>query len=279
MTLADLSAVAWPGDPAPIEQVIDAYFDTIRYAITHDPRSLQVELGPSELGAECLRKIAYKLAGTQPVNTELVPWRSYVGRCVHEGLKEIFALANVGHHPVRWLVELELDVGELWRDGQLVTITGHSDLMALTGRAVLDHKVTGPTSLKKYRRNRHPGRQYREQAHLYGRGWTLRGLPVEHVGCVFLPMNGELAEAYVWHEPYDEQIALGALQRVQAVQSTVDALGDKAPALFPAVADHCAYCPFFRPDAPGMPVDLTLGCPGMDEPKEPPSPPSSLFGR
>src|SRR6202007_2411815 len=89
---------------------------------------------------------------------------------------------------------------------------------------VVDWKSVGPTQLTKYKA-KGPGGQYRAQAHLYGRGWARRGQDVRHVAVMFLPRNGELREAYFWSEPYDEQVAIQALQRLEGIPLTARALG------------------------------------------------------
>ena len=48
------------------------------------PRSLQRAIGPSELGDPCDRKLAYRIAGIEPVNFG-DPWPAIVGTSIHDG--------------------------------------------------------------------------------------------------------------------------------------------------------------------------------------------------
>jgi hypothetical protein len=74
----------------------------------------------------------------------------------------------------------------------------------------------------------------------------------------FLPRNGELADAHIWHEPYDEQVAVDALQRLAGIDLTTRMLGVKALPLLPTADAWCVHCPFFLANS----TDLERGCPG-----------------
>jgi hypothetical protein len=234
--------------------------DTIKNAIAHYPRSLQKRIGPSELGHPCPRRIGYKLAGADEINVipDDAPWLPTVGTAVHAWLEDVFTDANASE-PVRsaghsrWLVEQRVSVGEVGG----VDVTGSADLYDRVTAAVVDWKIVGPTTLKKYKASG-PGHQYRSQAHLYGRGFTRRGLPVDTVMIAFLPRNGELRDAHLWHEAYDEQVALDALQRANGIALALDALGPAAVAQLDTADAYCRRCPFYRANS----TDLTAGCPG-----------------
>lgn len=249
---ADLSTL--PPVPALGQPAADTHGDhvaVITNAITQAPRSLQKRIGPSEIGHPCARRIAYKLAGVEPVNVS-ASWRPTVGTAVHEWLADTFAAANRDLDAARYLIELSVAVTD--------EITGSVDLYDRAAHLVNDWKVVSPTSLKKYRANG-PGEQYRTQVHLYAYGLTRRGLPVDDVAITFLPNSGELHEAVFWTEPYDEQVATDALQRLSTVQGLVDAAGAGAAAVLPtdgADPAWCRYCPFYLPAS----TDLTAACPG-----------------
>jgi hypothetical protein len=153
----------------------------------------------------------------------------------------------------RFYIETRVSVGEV--NG--VEITGSCDLYDRVTGTVVDHKFPGPTMLNKYRK-KGPGKQYRDQAHLYGRGWVRAGLPVNRVMIAFLPRHGELDDAFIWSEPYDEQVALDALQRVEGIDLTVRALGVAALELLPTAPHYCATCNYFQANS----TDLERGCPG-----------------
>lgn len=228
------------------------YLGVIEDAITNHPRSLQKRIGPSEIAHPCARRIGYKLAGTPEGNVGDIAWLPTIGTGVHTWLEDAFTEANRDRE-IRWLTEARVSVGEILG----ADITGSCDLYDRATATVIDHKIVGPSTLKKYR-SKGPGDQYRGQIHLYGRGYTRRGLPVDRVMIAFLPRNSALSDAYLWHEPYDEQIALDALQRVEGIALTVQALGAAAPAALPTADAYCQRCPWYRAGT----TDLAAGCPG-----------------
>lgn len=229
------------------------YLDVITRAITNHPRSLQKRIGPSEVGNPCARRIGYKLLGAPEVNTGDVSWLPTIGTGVHGWLEDTFTAANAGQDSARYLVELTVSVGEIGG----TDITGHVDLYDRVTATAVDWKIVGPTTLKGYRSNG-PGQQYRNQIHLYGRGLTRRGLPVDRVMIAFLPRNEAFGRAHIWHEPYDETVALAALERAEGIDLTCKALGPNAPAALPTADAYCSRCPWHRAGS----TDLTTGCPG-----------------
>jgi hypothetical protein len=201
----------------------------IEDAINASPRSLQKRIGPSEVGTPCDRCLAHKLAGT-PEKEAHAPWLPFIGTAVHASLEDIFTEVN-RDQPVRWLTEMKVSVGEI--GGQ--DITGHADLFDLATGSVIDFKITGATTLKKARGG--PSTTYRTQAHLYGRGFARRGLTVNRVRIAYLPRNSvHLGDAVIWSEPYDEQVALRALERANGIAVAIAALG--APAAIAATGPH-----------------------------------------
>jgi hypothetical protein len=225
------------------------------------PRSLQAELGPSEVGDPCARRIGHKLAGS-PERTQPPKWKATVGTAIHAWLADCFDannLAVAAEHlggQERWLIEQRVDVG----DG----VTGTADLYDRVTATVVDWKSVGPTMLKGYRKDG-PGEQYRRQLHLYGLGLERAGLPVDAVMIVFLPRQGELSDGYAWHEAYSAELAADALERYRGVRLIVDALGDAAPAALPMAPAWCGYCPFY-----GEPA----GCPGHPDARPSPGRPA-----
>jgi hypothetical protein len=80
---------------------------------------------------------------------------------------------------------------------------------------------------------------------------------VDRVAVFFLPRNAELNEAFTWSEPYQEQIAVDALNRGTAIK-TLTAGGPSVLGLLPTADAFCTYCPYFLPAV----TDLTQACPG-----------------
>lgn len=232
---------------------------TIIHAATNAPRSLQTAIGPSEVGQPCLRRLAYKMLDVPAASSAGDPWRPTVGTAAHAWLADALELANreLGHQ--RWVVEERVQITD--------TLAGSCDALDTQTATVVDWKVVGPTSLKKYRTRRHPGEQYRTQLHLYGKGHRNAGRQVEHVAIVFLPSAGALGDAYVWTEPYDETVADAAISRLELLRLALTvsrAQGHQTHDLIdgvPATPEHaCVFCPWFRHGS----TDLAAGCPGVD---------------
>ncbi|SOD72754.1 hypothetical protein SAMN05892883_2099 [Jatrophihabitans sp. GAS493] len=224
------------------------------------PRSLQLHLGPSELGVECDRQVAGKMAGCPTTNHVFDPWPSIRGTALHAWAADAFTADNVRKNVMRWVAE------------QRVTPhpdhPGTADLYDAQERSVDDHKFLGESSLAKVRSAKGPSRQYRVQLHLYGLGYRNMGLPVDRVVLLAYPATaGSLDGLYVWEQAhrtsdiddllqvvfeqtatrqhYAREIHAGRLQLSQ-VPSTPD-------------SDLCYFCPFYRPQSA---KDGGVGCPG-----------------
>ena len=266
------------GDPALLFDELKA---VIADAITAHPRSQQKRIGPSEIGETCARKLAYKTTGTTEARTLPPGWRPTVGTAVHAWLEEAFITAS--GQPARWLVETRVDAGPMAG----TALTGSTDLYDRVTATSIDWKVIGPSAHKTLRADlnagRGPKRIYQVQLHTYGLGFTRRGLPVDRVMLVALPAAGELDDALWWSAPYNPQIALDAMARVDRIHGLATALG-LAPALAatngalhaagaghladpdtgpdsPAIGTDpysCRFCPWLL----GGSTDLSVGCPG-----------------
>lgn len=222
-------------------------------------RSQQVAVGPSEIGVACERRLAMGLLGAPKPNDSRDEWTSSVGTACHTWMEQAFRADNERRQaqglPARWLIEATVEI----RTG----LTGHTDLFDLETMTVIDHKFPGVTSIRKYRKQGHPGQQYRWQAHLYGMGWANMGVPVEHVQLVCYPRSGLLRDAWTWSEPYDPQVAATALARVDTllagmnVSEHLGRLGDFLDTL-DRDTEHCSWCGYFNAYA----TDPTEGCRG-----------------
>lgn len=234
------------------------YLHVIEAAIAAHPRSQQAELGPSDLGHKCSRRIGYQMLGVEPVNVgQGVAWKPTIGTAVHAWLETAFDAWNLSNDPCRgaerFLVETTVNVGDV--NG--VPVFGHADLYDRVTATVVDWKVVGNPQLADYKANG-PGQQYRTQAHLYGRGFVRAGHPVDTVMVVFLPRADELHKRVVWYEPYSEAVALEGLQRAEGIALATQALGSAALAALPTADAFCYRCPFHSAGS----TDLSLGCPG-----------------
>lgn len=221
--------------------------------IDRNPRSLQVAVGPSELGTPCKRKLAYKMLGHSEHNHGDPAWFPTIGTAVHTWLEGCLDAHNAANVVDRFYLEERVTVGQVGGQG----ISGSCDVYDRVTATVVDWKVVGDTKLDDYRRHG-PGEQYRRQAHLYGRGYVRAGLPVDRVAVMFLPRNKPLGKAHYWSEPYDEALAVDTLTTADAIHQLVSKGGVHALPLIPTVQDYCTYCPYRVPGS----TDLAVGCPG-----------------
>ena len=229
--------------------------EIITQAGIFSPRSQQVYIGPSEVGQECTRKLAYKLLDWDKVN-ELSGgnWAAQVGTAIHSHLEGIFA-----KFPDRFEVESKVKIR--------ANLFGTVDLYDKENGIVIDWKTTSPANVKE-KRSSGATQQQIIQVMLYAYGKAQEGHDVKQVGLAFLPTGGQISDMHLELHPYNEQIAVGALQRLDNVYellSTVDV--EKSPsmwAVIPAVPSrNCNYCPYFRPFS----TDLSVACNGDTEAK------------
>src|ERR1700752_1563748 len=91
-----------------------------------------------------------------------------------------------------------------------------------------------------------PGKTYRTQVHLYGKGFVNAGLPVEQVAIMFIPRGGTLTSSHIWGEPYDQAIADAAIaRRNKAIALCSDFNLDKPPDRYgwlPKSGPDCIFC-------------------------------------
>lgn len=237
-----------------IEDVLTAELtDAIAYDVANKPRSLQKALGPSEIGEECQRKLAYKLLDWDPKpNTDIDPLPSFIGVAAHNGSADALERVNE-RRPGTWIVEKRVHASNY--------LSGSTDAYHVPTDTVVDHKFVGPGSMRKYKENG-PSQVYRVQDHCYGLGWERSGYTPKTVAIAFFPRGGNLKDLYLWSEPYDRQVALDALTRLETIRSAVIALDPEANpdrwGHFPISASHaCSYCPWWAPQS----TDLSQGCP------------------
>lgn len=203
--------------------VNDAVNDVVVHGILNQPRSQQTLIGPSEIGTDCIRCLARKLAGVPRIpgqGLDDVPWLPAIGTAVHSLLEGFLEADNQKRPSPRWLIENRVSVGKIGDN----EITGSCDLFDLETNTVIDHKVVGATKLRDVPK-KGPGAMYRVQAHLYGLGWKNAGYEVNEVAVKFYPRNHvSLAAGFFWSEPYNEQIAIAAMERANEVYTAVSAL-------------------------------------------------------
>ena len=207
---------------------------TIKSHAANAPRSLQRAIGPSQVGTECPRQLAFLMSDPNrfPPSRSVMhdPWPSIVGTAVHAWLAECFETAD----PTKWLVEQRVEVG--------LGLGGSCDVFHVPSGTVLDHKVLGDTQHRKYT-TEGPSRKYRVQAHCYGMGYLRLGYEVNRVGIAFFGRAKSLSALHIWSEPFDQDIAVETLARMKKVQELVDAGVD--PMRIPERAgDDCWFCDY-----------------------------------
>lgn len=247
--------------------------EQLKAAITNDvvnkPRSLQKALGPSEIGEPCQRKLAYKLLDWLDVkpNQDADPLPSFVGTAAHEAMAA--ALERMNTNSNVWIVEKRVHASD--------NLSGNCDAYHESTDTATDHKFVGPASMKKYKADG-PSELYRIQVQLYGLGWERAGYTPKNVAIAFYPRGGNLQDLHIWTAPYDRQVALDALTRLDTIRSAVIALDPEANpdrwGHFPIAASHaCTYCPWYKPGS----TDLSQGCPSEPNAVQPRKQPEELI--
>jgi hypothetical protein len=234
----------------------EALTDVIKWASNNSTRSQQVQLGCSEVGDPCERKIGMTMAGLEQTNFSADPWPSIVGTSIHTWLEAAIEKYQKVHGRIEWLTELEVWPSE-W-------LPGHTDLYHRPTQTVLDLKNPSRTNFRKMKKDGF-GSTYEVQFHLYGEGNRKAGRPVKRVGVVMLPRDGNLGEMLVRTYPFSPQIVADAFAKVERIADMLVELDVvNKPANWSKVPHEpgflCGWCPFYRPGNRKA-ADAT-GCPG-----------------
>lgn len=264
ITAEQLGALLTVQPPADPPSTIAELRDTLISYDASRPRSMQVSLGPSELGTPCQAQMARKMAGAPRRPVTEPTWAPFQGTAVHAEMEKVVAFWNEQLGRTRWLAEDELQIDE--------DISGHGDAYDLDHQMVVDWKHVGTTALQKLRSAKRQGKaprdqvsqEYRIQAHIYGLGHEIKGRPVRHVRLVLLARSWQYDDSEEWTEAYDPEIVNWAFKRYYATKDLLATLNvGQNPTLITVVpaspsSDACKFCPFKRP---GMPSDWD-GCAG-----------------
>lgn len=248
-----------PGGVDPFTaQLKQDLIDVIRWADSHSERSQQEDIGPSEIGNECDRFLAYRLVKWPAVNTMTDPWPAIVGTAIHNWLEAGFQKFQAAAGVTRWSTETTVHPDPF--------IRGHMDLFDHWLFTVIDWKTLGPTKQKKWIKSGPPGTN-QDQIHLYARGKVAAGEKVEKVCLVGLPRSGWLEDMVVWVDDYRPERAQAALDRLYGVgQRALELDVVNHPERFNDIAatpDMCTFCPFFQPkNRDSSAIADASGCPG-----------------
>jgi hypothetical protein len=213
------------------------------------PRSQQKRIGLSEVGEICVRKTSYKLLDWEKTNPATDPWASISGTAIHAWLADAFE-----EFPDQYLVEHPVKVTD--------ELAGTADLFDIEQKMVIDHKCVGATSMRS-RKKDGMTHQQRIQINLYALGLENEGHAVEKVALAFYPLGGRLDGLHTIVEPYNRQLALDAITRLQDTQVLLWQLDPEGTPknwdLIPMTpSKSCSYCPWFLPFS----QDGSKGCPG-----------------
>ena len=197
-------------------------------------RSLQTEVGPSEIGG-CKRKVWYRLNAQPHTNDNQSKLAAIMGTAIHAAIEE--AIGALDPEGKEYLVETEVAFGDM---------KAHVDLFVPSTGAVIDWKTSKIKNLGYF-----PSTQQRWQVQLYGYLLSKNGYVVNRVSLVAIARDGDERDVKVHTEPYDESLALEALGWLATVKEAAEAPAPEKDATY---CQH--YCQFY--DASGE-----MGCVGL----------------
>lgn len=190
----------------------------IRDFSANRPRSLQKEVGPSQLGNPCDHCLAAALAGWEKQGDEA--WLPLIGTAVHAlllGEELEGGPQGAWDFADGWLTEQKVTVGQVAGED----VDGSADLFHIPTGTAVDLKIVGATTLNEARRHGSKA-QYRAQINLYGKGFRNAGYEVTQTIVAYLPRNSmHLSDAFFDIKPYDESIALDALVRANQLAAAL----------------------------------------------------------
>lgn len=230
----------------------------IETGIRDQPRERQAEIGPSELGTDCLHCLAAKLAGWP--QTRQISWLPFIGTCVHEHFEREFRdIDQTVNAPdgtdsstdlPRFETEMKVNVGKLHGIYGSTPLHGSIDLYDRYTCSTVDWKITGDTTMKNAKANG-PSQQYRVQASLYGIGLENAGETCRRNCIYMLPRNRTtLNDAYAWETPFDPKPGRWAMGRAQLLINLMDSIELEAGPdvrdawihTLPKSPTHCFQC-------------------------------------
>ncbi len=220
------------------------------------PRSKQTALGPSEVGMECQRALAYRLLNTPEKPDPRLPWAPFIGTAVHASIAEALEAENKRLGRERWIVEQRVTAAD--------DLSGSCDAFDTDHNTVVDWKVLGDKSLGTLPHHMSP--EYETQAHIYGLGYENAGHTVEWVRiCMLTRSSHDFRQSREWTRPYDRAHAERALARLAETKRLITGLrlaaGDKGWADVPGKSSKpCNWCRYYL----AGPRPVRAGCPGQE---------------
>jgi hypothetical protein len=227
---------------SPEQKLKEDLIRMVRRANALHSRSMQTAIGPSQVGNPCDRSLGYQIrdregepiSQCEPDSSDPIP--AIVGTATHAWLEQAAAQDNLIERTMsgmdKWKPEVTLNIKT-----EAYELTGSCDIFDNDTGTVIDWKVVGQTSYRKYQRDELPA-QYRIQAQLYGLGYEQLGYNVERVAIAVLPRNGPLRDLLVISMPFDRALAEASLVRLSLIEQANDW---QAQTPNPS-SDHCRWC-------------------------------------
>jgi CRISPR/Cas system-associated exonuclease Cas4 (RecB family) len=185
-------------------------------------RSLQTEVGPSEIGG-CKRKVWYRLNAQPHTNENQSKLAAIMGTAIHAAIED--AIGALDPDGKEYLVETEVAYGDM---------KAHVDLFVPSTGAVIDWKTSKIKNLGYF-----PSNQQRWQVQLYGYLLSKNGYEVKTVNLVAIARDGAEKDIKVHTEPYDETMAEAALLWLANVKASTVLPEPEKDASF--CKDYCQY--------------------------------------
>ncbi len=185
-------------------------------------RSLQTEVGPSEIGG-CRRKVWYRLNAQPHTNDNQSKLAAIMGTAIHAAIED--AIGAIDPEGKEYLVETEVAFGDM---------KAHVDLFVPSTGAVIDWKTSKVKNMSYF-----PSNQQRWQVQIYGYLLSKNGYDVKTVNLVAIARDGNEKDVKVHTEPYDEVMALAALAWLENVKASKELPAPEKDASF--CKDYCQY--------------------------------------
>lgn len=185
-------------------------------------RSTQTEVGPSEIGG-CRRKVWYRLNAQPATNENQSKLAAIMGTAIHAAIEE--AIGAIDPEGKEYLVETEVAFGDM---------KAHVDLFVPSTGAVIDWKTSKVKNMSYF-----PSNQQRWQVQIYGYLLSKNGYEVKTVNLVAIARDGNEKDVKVHTEPYDEVMALAALNWLENVKASKELPAPEKDASF--CKDYCQY--------------------------------------
>jgi hypothetical protein len=235
--------------------------DIVKAYAQADPRSNQVEIGPSEIGDPCDARVMRRALGF-PAITWPDPWASFVGTAVHAKLADAFSAANEAAGPRtsdRFLLERRV-----WMTDGMSGSTDLADVLSTTmveggelGEVdIYDHKVLGTDTFREVKKEQLvPTSKYGVQLDTYALGWRRAGFKVRTINLALWPRSGFLDGLLVIEREPDYANAEAAIDRVStlrqwALERGADEADEPWQDVPTAPGKGCGFCSYYNPHRP-----------------------------